>query len=588
MNSFIGRLLIKPILGVGTVLTLLASPCWAQTNETASLLQAAQHGALPDRYVAIDDLGERHVDAKEVVPVLTKLLADSDVQVRWRSARALGDYGPLAQDAAAELRKLLAGDDPRIKYHASVALGRIGDRSDETIRALIGVVTGSDGPERRAAVAALRALKPDPEVFLPVVQRALDSDDPTVAVHALEALIEQGAAAVPFLNAALGRTETAYLACTAIAEIGPDAAATVPALVELLGKTSHSQLQIQALVALANIGPAARPAAPQVINLLETSTDATVPAAAAYALGAVGAPNADAPLAKALTREEPFIQMAAAWALAKLHPHDEAAMRRAVDKLTNGLKSDDAQIRIAAAKGLQMLQPPPEIVAPALVAIVDDPDPEVAANVVDALVSLGEAVVPRASRALQNPEYRPFALRVLTRLGPKAEGAVAALTELIPDASPDDCASIHFALAAIGPGAAPATDALVQGLANEDKRVRHSALYALRMIGPAARSSVPSLLKLIAGEDAFDAQAAAWALASIAPTDASVAAKIVPVLMRGLSSPEENVRAECAEALGTLGPAAKQAATALARLAQEDDSLLVRESAAAAAAQIGN
>jgi HEAT repeat protein len=486
------------------------------------------------------------------------------------------------------LRTLLSDEESTVKYHAAVALGRIGDRSDDTMRALLTAVVSSDMDVSRVAISALRALKAEPAHIMPMVQEMLASDDPAVAAHALGAMVDQGAAAVPFLKEALKRTEIAYLACTAIAEIGPDAAATVPEITELLGKTAHSQLRIQALLALAAIGPAARPAAPAIMPLLESPTDETVPVAAAYALGAIGAEDAEAALREAATRNGPFLQMTAAWSLAKLNPSDVQAMRQAVDKLTRGLSSTDPLIRTAAAKGLQMLQPPPELVAPALLAVANDPDPEVSANVVQALASLGETIVPRAARALEDPERRDLALRVLTQMGPKAADAVAPLVDALSGASPEVQARIHLALAAIGPGAAPATDALVRGLASEDERVRRSALYALRMIGTGAAAAVAPLVTLVEGDDSFDALAAVWALASIAPDNATAAGKAVPVLIRGLSSADEQVRLESTEALGAWGGAAREAIPMLKRVAQEDDSQIVRESAELTLSQLEN
>jgi HEAT repeat protein len=576
-------------ISVSTAVLLLTSvgPCWAQQTDMMTRLKAALAGEAQDRYAAIDDLGERHAAADQVVPTLKQLLGDEDVQVRWRSARALGDYGPLAQEAVADLRALLSADDAAVRYHAAVALGKIEDRSDETVRALVTAVVSSDGHVTRAAISALRALKPDPKHVMPIVQEVLASDDPTVAVHALEALVDQGSAAVPFLKEALKRKETAYLACTAIAEVGADAAATVPELAKLLGTTSHSQLQIQALLALAKIGPKAHSAGPAILPLLESPSDETVPAAAAYALGAIGAKEAVAELRKAMAKDNAFLQMTAAWSLAKLQPDDSVAMQQAVDKLTRGLSNDDPLMRTAAAKGLQMLEAPAEMVAPALMAVANDPNPDVSENVVIALASLGEAIVPRVVKALESPDRRPLALRVLTELGPEASDAVIPLVDAIPAANPDVRAKIHFVLAAIGPDAAPATDALVKGLASEDERVRHSALYALRMIGPGAQSATQALLLALAeGDDSFDALAAAWALATIAPSNPDAAGKAVPVLIRGLSSAEEHVRLECAEALAVWGPAARGAIPVLMRLVEEDDSQSVRESAHAALARL--
>ena len=390
----------------------LAATCAAQSN-VAATLQAATQATGQQQYAAIDDLGEHHAAADMVVPKLRELLASKDPQVRWRSARALGDYGAQAQGAVAELRALMADSDPVVQYHAAAALGKLGDRSDETVNALVKAATGKDATVARAAIAALRVLEPGPERVLELLEATLSSDDQAVTLHALEAIIERGAAAAPLLNEALKRPKTAYLACAAIEHIGPEAASTVPALVELLGKTRHSKLQIQALLALASIGPPARSAAPQIVPLLETPDDPTVPVAAAYALGSIGAsdPQSVAALKKAMAKDNQFLQMIAAWSIAKTHPDDEAAMQAAVGKLTQGLKSSDAALRTAAAKGLQMLQAPLEMVAPAMVALVNDPDPDVQENAISAVASLGESVVPRVVNGLKNPQLRGPACR---------------------------------------------------------------------------------------------------------------------------------------------------------------------------------
>ncbi len=420
------------------------------------------------------------------------------------------------------------------------------------------------------------------------MSQALKSNNQSVTIYALEAIVGLGADAVPLLNEALKRPETVYLACTAIEQIGPKAAATVPALTKVLGSTRHSQLLIQALLALASIGPAAEPAVPQIIPLLEAPNDATVPVAAAYALGSIGATNADAELRRALNKDNPFLQMIAAWALAKGHPDDQKALILAVDKLVEGLKSDKPAIRTAAAKGLQSLHAPPEMVAPALVNVVNDPDPEVRANVVDAVVSLGESVVPRTSKALQNPKLRGAAIKVLTKLGPKAAAAVKPLIDAASDADPPFRTEINFALAAIGPAAAPATDALVKAISDEDKGVRESALYALREIGPGARDAVRPLTNKVDADDSFEAMASAWALARIVPSDAAVAAKVLPVLIRGLSNSGEQTRLNSVEAIADLGPRAERAASELKKLAQDDKSPAVREAAAAALKRVVN
>src|SRR5688572_18305066 len=185
MNFTLVRI-VMPSVGV---VVLLGAQSFGQSQDTAKALQTATTGSGPARYAAIDDLGETHHGASQVVPQLQKLLADSDPQVRWRSARAIGDFGDLAAAAAPDLRKLLADKDPVVQYHAAVAVGKIGDRSDETVRALVAATTGQDARVARAAIAALRELKPDPKHVAEVFEKALESSDQAVTLHAMEAIV---------------------------------------------------------------------------------------------------------------------------------------------------------------------------------------------------------------------------------------------------------------------------------------------------------------------------------------------------------------------------------------------------------------
>jgi HEAT repeat protein len=580
MNALSMRRRLIVALHTGSVMMLSMSTCGGAPPDKAALIKAAISGEGQARYTAIDDLGEHHTDAAGVVPELQKLLADKDAQVRWRSARALGDYGAQAMGAAPVLRNMLNDSDPIAQYHAAVSLGRIGDKSDETIHALIVSATSNDKRIARAAIAALRALELDRDHVMQILGEVLKSDDHAVVVHAMEAIVERGAAGAPTLIAALKNPQTAYLACTAIEHMGPDAAATVPELTKLLTATKHSKLLIQALLALASIGPAAEAASPTIVPMLQWKDDATVPVAAAYALGSIGAKNADAPLRAAMENGNPFLQMIAAWSVAKLHPDDQSALKTAVAMLVQGFKNNDPAIRTAAAKALQKLQAPPEIVAPELVQLLSDKDPEVEAHAVDAIASLGESVVPRVIIGLQRPELREPAVRVLRKLGPKAAGAVAALVNASEGADAKFRTEIQLALGAIGPAAAPATEMLAKSLESSDAGERESALYALRQIGRKAGAAVRPLLQKMKADESFDSNAAAWALARIAPNSPNVSVVVVRKLSRGLSDVDETVRLESAAALGEMGPAAKAAAAALEKAAKDDSSAAVRSTAA--------
>lgn len=572
-------------IAVATLFTLSAAvalPAFAdEAQSTEQMLKAAAGGAKDVRYTAIDDLGERHADAAKVVPELIKMLRDQDSQVRWRTTRTLGEYRGQAKAAAEGIRKQLTDADPIVQYQAAVALGKLEDKSDETIEALIQAATSKDARVARAAIAAIRNLQPGPKRVAEVLGKALKSNDQAIRLHAMETIVEQGGKATPFLKEALKNPDTAYLACTAIESIGPDAADTVPELIAILGKTKHSKMLIQTLLALASIGPAAEAAGPQITPLLEYTNDATVPVAAAYALGSIGDKDADSKLKSATANKDPFIQMMAYWALAKIHPEDLTATKTAVEKLAQALKSDKPHVRTAAAKSIQSLHAPPEVVAPIMVTLINDPNPEVRANVIDAAASLGESVVPRLSNGLKNPQLRAAAIKVIAKLGPKAAGAVTPLMEAAVSADAKTRTEIQLALAAIGPAAAPATEMLAKSLASKDAGERESALLALRKIGPGAKAAVEPLMDRMNADESFESNAAAWALTRIAPDDAKVSEAVMPKLMKGLASTDEETRVEAVDALAAMGKDGPVKA-ALEKVAKEDSSPVVREAAESA------
>src|SRR3954453_3909435 len=106
---------------IGTI--LLSASTLAATQETAKLLTTATEGSGKAQLKAIDHLGELRGSPATVVPKLRQLLKSDEDQVQWRSARALGDYGALAKEAAGDLVTLLKDNDEIVQYHAAIALG---------------------------------------------------------------------------------------------------------------------------------------------------------------------------------------------------------------------------------------------------------------------------------------------------------------------------------------------------------------------------------------------------------------------------------------------------------------------------------
>ena len=90
-------------------------------------------------------------------------------------------------------------------------------------------------------------------------------------------------------------------------------------------------------------------------------------------------------------------------------------------------------------------------------------------------------------------------------------------------------------------------------------------------IGPDAAEAQPVLSGLLKSADRNLALASAWALVHIRPGSADVAAETLPVLMAGLADRLPLARRGAAEALGNLGPLAKEAVPALRKAVRDED-----------------
>jgi HEAT repeat protein len=541
---------------------------------------------------AIDQLGTLGEDAAPAVPALVKALANPEAEIRWHAARGLGSIGAPAKSAVPALVEKLDDEVPEVRSYAAYALGKIGDGSEAIVDRLIPLAFDASPLVRRAAMRAVHELNPPQEKTMPMVLKILEESDPSIVMPALHSLAEQGEEAVPRLIRALEHDRACYWACLVLAEIGPKAKDAVPHLKPVL-QHKDPEVRMQALVALGEIGPASQPLIPDMVAALKNDEIGGVRYAAAFALGRVGTtPEANAALEEAIKGKDAFLRMVGAWAIARNNPNDRAAVQRAMDLILEAFKSEDVHLRRAAARVAVDLNVPFEKIAPLLVEALRDKDPSVVGNAINALAELGPKALKNVSGALGNKELRHFAIRLIQRMGPKAESAVPALvSELQKPAESDEDVmfqrEIQFALAAIGPEAAEAIPALVGSLSSDKDPIRGSAAFALGRIGPAARAAVPALRKNMTDPNPIVRLASLRALLQIQPREPRLAAVATPLLLKALDSEHELVRAEAAAALGELGGSGKPAIPRLKTLL-EDDSPLVRERAADALKRLGD
>jgi HEAT repeat protein len=522
---------------------------------------------------AVNDLCEMGVQAKAAIPALIKSLSNSNQELQWRAAAALSEMGPEAKDAVPALIKGLKSDDPLVRGHSAHALEEIGTASQSAVPTLAAMLNDKETHVRRAAIDALVGIHPEPKVLVPILKTALEQSDmdPSITVPAMNALGEAGDLGMQALVDELKNDKARYWAVLALAGTGAKGKAAVPELAKIVADPDP-EMRMQTLIALGEIGPDSKTVLPAIVKALGDK-ESSVRYGATFALGKIAVSNADgiAQLKKQLDSADPFLKMISAWSLARMSPNDKATVEQAVKLLVESLKADDKHVRAAAARGLFELNVPREQVAPVFAELLADKDPEVQANVAEALATLGEKAIPRIIRALENNDTQSMAVQVIRRLGPKAKDAVPALALEMTDPSGDHRHEVTFALAAIGPDAKAAVPALIKALDDPEAQVRHGATYALGKIGPGAAEAVPALKKnLQSADDAFLKVASVWALVRIQPKDGPLQLLAVPLLAKALEeSDRERVKVEVATTLGDLGAVAKPAIPALEKATKD-------------------
>ena len=562
----------------------------AESEDVQALIQAVSGQDQAAALQAMDDLADLGPKAEPAVAALTEVFSDeSDETVRSRAARALGAIGEKAEAAVPALTAALEDESASIRAYAAFALGRIGKAAEPAAGTLAKNAFDKDALVRRASLNALRKIDPPHEVTRPVFLKILKEGDPSIIMPALQSFADEAKQDLARLKEALQDDQVCYWACIIAQDLGPDAAPAVPELCSLLDH-KDPDVRMHAAIALAEIGEDAAPAVPLLVAKLKDDPLDAVKFASAFALGSINQKDdaATRVLVDAAKDGAPLVKVMSWWALATQNPDRSKVVEGAAIRIAEALTSEDANLRKVAAQALANFDVPHEIVRPILLKTLQNADPEVVANAMDAFASLGPDALKDIDDILAHPDARHFATLVIYRMGPKAAPAVPDLVEALQalgDTEDDNLfrREAQMALAAIGPDAAAAVPVLIESLASDDREVRGSACYALGKIGPAAAEAVPALQTRLGELEDSGQVAVVWALLNIKPDDEDIATTAVPILVGALDDPDEVVRAEAASAVGRIGePAAKPEVIAELKKLLNDPAPPVQEAAAEA------
>ena len=220
------------VLAAAAVLALgvCAAPGAAQFGEAA----AAQYAGQPASHW--QNLLAQHLDKE----------TDEDKEECRRAAQALGQIGPPAQAAIPLLVRALQSPAVEVRGFAVDALGRIGQQPESVVPAIVAeadlppahINYAPLAPFRCLAARALGRLGPKAVAAVPMLERALQNEDPLYRVQAAWALweIAQHPQALPTLRAVLKQTdsEAAFGAALALAQLDDAAPSAAADLIEAL------------------------------------------------------------------------------------------------------------------------------------------------------------------------------------------------------------------------------------------------------------------------------------------------------------------------------------------------------------------
>jgi HEAT repeat protein len=568
------------------------SPEARQAMERLADLLALGHPSCPaesDRqskeFQQICKIVETTKSQKSAVNLLLRALQENDERVSWSATEKFTDFDR-ACEAIGALDKLLTHEDPRVRAGAACALcNGYRAKAAPAVPALTRCVAETCPDLKEYAIRALGEIGPSAKAAVPALKNALHDEDKSNRVEIAKALwhIEQQPEdVVPIFADILENDPDARYDCAeCIKEMGPWAAAAVPALIKAL-QDNEDTTRSNVAEALGEIGPQAAAAIPALIETLEHDKYCFAKGNAAEALGKIG---------------------------------DE----KAVPLLIDALKNEDTSIRFNAIDALEAFGPKAKAAVPALIREVQSGESNAwgAAKALGAIDAEGVST-PVLIDALSNEDSTlpQFALYGLKGIGRKAAAAEKALHDRLSDTEPgvriasaaayyavsgktDDAVPVlqsalqikddwtaqmwaADALADIGPAAKAAVPELTACLKSDSRYAVTSSCEALGKIGPDATAAVPALTEqLQRSDDAYTRVCIARALWRINRSD-----KSLPVFEDAIKNSGDFMAvSEAAEAIGEMGPQAAGSAPLLKPLLKDSDPF-VRKAAAKALKQI--
>jgi len=316
-------------------------------------------------------------------------------------------------------------------------------------------------------------------------------------------------------------------------------------------------------------------------------------------------------LEKALKDEDTIVRLKAAGVLGAIGPDAEIYIKPLITVLTGPVPTDEW---VAAFHALCTIGPDsiPALKEVSASGVIDLRKKAIRCLACIARNKSKEAYLELA-KMLNDPnrEIRMQAVRDMGMIEPGAKEAVPALIKVLRDNDLEMRQWATRCLSRIGIGIESAIPELLKGMDSPDMELRVLSVTVLGKIGPAAKSAVPKLISFVRGPGSRISLEAIEALGRIGGVEAaSVMPELVPLLsdsyphqswtrkavarlapynlpelIKGLKNSDLTVKVEVIEALGEVGPKAKDAVPGLVELIRGPN-LMLRSSSLTALSKI--
>jgi HEAT repeat protein len=226
--------------------------------------------------------------ARMVMTHFLPRLQDSDVQQRRTASAVLGNLGPVAKPAVASLLASTKDPDELVRRNALTSLASIGIPSAPVAAALIAGLQAPSSLMRHTAAAQFAFMTPVPPAAEAPLRQLLTDQDKAIAGLARSALDKpkpDDAAHLQSLSLMVEQASARDYALHQLAQLGPAALRTIPAIIPLL-QDDRPLVRYVTAEALGAMGPAANEALPS-LRRQQHDSDPVVRAAVVEALSAI-------------------------------------------------------------------------------------------------------------------------------------------------------------------------------------------------------------------------------------------------------------------------------------------------------------